>query len=175
MQLPLPLGALRPWRMDDAADLIAAANNRNVSVMLRDWFPYPYTPADADAYLARAIGDEEASVRFCIEVDGRAVGGIGLHPQKDVNRLTAELGYWLAERFWGRGIMSAAVRAIVAHGFATLPLERIEAYVFANNPASARVLEKCGFTFEGRLRRNVIKDGELLDSLVYSILRGEVR
>ncbi len=78
---------------------------------------------------------------FCIEVEGRAAGGIGLHPGHDVNRLTAELGYWLAEPFWGRGIATAAVRAIVPHGFASLPLNRIEAYVYANNPASARVLE----------------------------------
>ena len=156
--------------MDDASALVQAANNRNVSVMLRDMFPHPYTRDDAEGYLAAAISGESEAIRFCIEVDCSAAGGIGLHPQSDINRLTFELGYWLAEPYWGRGIMSAAVRATVAHGFETLPLERIEAYVFANNPASARVLEKCGFSFEGRLRRNVIKNGEVLDSLMFAKL-----
>lgn len=174
MRISLTVGVLRSWRIDDAAALVEAANNRNVSMNLRDMFPHPYTRADAEGYLAVAAVGEQAERRFCIEVDGRAVGGIGLHPQADVNRLTAELGYWLAEPFWGRGIMSGAVPAMVAHGFKTLPLERIEAFVFANNPASARVLEKCGFTLEGRMRRNVIKDGQVLDSLVYSILREEI-
>lgn len=174
MRISLPVGVLRSWQTDDAAALVEAANNRKVAMNLRDMFPHPYTRADAESYLAVAAVGEQAERRFCIEVDGRAVGGIGLHPQGDINRLTAELGYWLAEPVWGRGIMSAAVPVIVAHGFKTLPLERIEAFVFANNPASARVLEKSGFTFEGRMRRNVIKDGQVLDSLVYSILREEV-
>ena len=134
--------------------------------------PHPYTLADAEAYLQNRVVETREHV-LCIEVDGRVGGGIGLHLGEDVNRLTAELGYWLAEPFWGRGIMSEAVPAMVAHGFATLPLQRIEAFVYANNPASARVLEKAGFEFEGRLRRSVIKDGQLLDSLLYAKLREE--
>ena len=133
---------------------------------------HPYTLADAEAYLLERVV-EPMRMMFCIDVGGEAIGGIGLHPGDDINRLTAELGYWIAEPFWGRGIATAAVRAIVPYGFEQQPLERIEAYAFANNPASARVLEKGGFIYEGRLRRNVIKEGEILDSLLYARLRGD--
>lgn len=163
---------LRPWRMTDVPALAAAANNRNVWLTLRDIMPHPYTTADAETYIRRQL-EKSPSLSFCIEIAGGAAGGIGLHPQEDVNRITAELGYWLAEPYWGRGIMTEAVRAVVRHGFNSGLLQRIEAFVYANNRASTRVLEKAGFTFEGRLRSNVIKDGEVLDSLLYSRLRDE--
>ena len=99
-------------------------------------------------------------MKFCIEIDGAAVGGIGVHPGEDVHRHTATVGYWLGEEFWGRGIMTEAVTAVTDFCFENFPLRRISAEVFANNPASARVLEKAGFTFEGRLKNNVLKDGE---------------
>ena len=115
--------------------------------------------------------NEETAHVACIEIDGKAVGAIGLHPGQDVHRRTAELGYWLAEPYWGHGIATAAVRAFVAYGFETFPLDRIYASAYANNPASVRVLEKAGFQFEGRMRKNVIKDGVVLDSLLYAIVR----
>lgn len=174
MELHLNGAVLRPWRKADLEALVEAANNRNVSRTLRDRFPFPYTRDAAEAFLAKQ-SPIESEIAWCIEVEGRVAGGLGLHRGSDVSRLTAELGYWLAEPFWGRGIATAAVRAAVPYAFATLPLERIEAYAFANNPASIRVLEKAGFTCEGRLRRSVIKGGEILDSLVYSVLRGEMR
>ena len=163
---------LRTWRIEDAPELAAAANNRNVWLRLRDRMPHPYSLADAETYV-RNRSEQENEIMLCIEVDGHVAGGIGLHPGADVARIGAELGYWLAEPLWGRGIMSEAVQAIVHRGFATMPIERVEAYVFANNPASVRVLEKCGFQFEGRLRRSVIKDGQVLDSLLYAKLRGD--
>jgi RimJ/RimL family protein N-acetyltransferase len=107
-------------------------------------------------------------MKFCIEIDGAAVGGIGVHPGEDVHRHTATAGYWLGEEFWGRGIMTEVVTAVTDFCFENFPLRRISAEVFANNPASARVLEKAGFSFEGRLRNHVLKDGELLDSLLYA-------
>ncbi|MDQ6861661.1 MAG: GNAT family N-acetyltransferase [Verrucomicrobiota bacterium] len=173
MQIALPQGSLRSWRIEDAPALVEGANNRNVWLRLRDIFPHPYTLANAEAYLGRVVRVKPA-FSFCIELDGRAAGGIGLDAQDDVHHRTAEIGYWLAEPFWGRGVMTHVVRAIIGYGFTALPLDRIEAYVFSNNPTSARVLEKTGFTCEGRLRQNVVKDGQLLDSLVYSILRDEV-
>lgn len=154
--------------------MVAAANNRNVWIFLRDRMPHPYALADAEAYL-KECAQKDSDLVLCIEAEGQVAGSIGLHPGKDVTRLTAELGYWLAEPFWGRGIITAAVRVMVQYGFEQLPLNRVEAYVFANNPASARVLEKAGFSFEGRLRRNVIKDGQILDSLVYARLRDDQR
>jgi RimJ/RimL family protein N-acetyltransferase len=172
VQIELAECTLRSWRLDDAPSLATHANNRKVWLKLRDRMPHPYTLADAEHYLRQRLADP-AGMMFCIDVGGEAIGGIGLHPGDDINRLTAELGYWIAEPFWGRGIATAAVRAIVPHGFAQQPLERIEGYAFANNPASARVLEKAGFTYEGRLRRNVIKDGQMLDSLLYARLRSD--
>lgn len=172
MEIRLTNATLRPWRITDAPALAAAANNRKVWLMLRDRMAHPYTRADAENYIRLQLDNARAST-FCIECEGRAAGGIGVHPQDDVNRITAELGYWLAEPYWSRGIATEAVRAIVAHGFEQRPLRRIEAFVFENNPASARVLEKAGFRYEGRMRQNVIKDGEVLDSLIYARLRDE--
>ena len=134
------------------------ANNRNVWLSLRDLMPHPYTLANAEAYL-RNVAHEGAKYSLCIEVEGKAGGAISLRFESDVHRLTAELGYWLAEPFWGRGIMTEAVSAMVEHAFASFALRRIFASVYANNPASAHVLEKAGFLFEGRIRQNVIKEG----------------
>jgi [ribosomal protein S5]-alanine N-acetyltransferase len=167
MQLVLDRCTIRPWRLDDAASLAKHANNRKVWLGLRDLFPHPYTIPDAHQFLQQAISDQ-STTKFCIEVNGRAVGGMGIHPGEDVHSHTATLGYWLGEDFWGRGIMTDAVAAFIDFCFENFPLRRISAEVFANNPASARVLEKAGFVFEGRLTSNVIKDGELLDSLLYA-------
>jgi ribosomal-protein-alanine N-acetyltransferase len=156
--------------MDDAESLVKHANNRKVWLGLRDLFPHPYTIEDAQEFLQRAIS-EQPEMKFCIEVDGAAVGGIGVHPGQDVYRHTATIGYWLGEKFWGRGIMTEAVTAVTDFCFGNFPLRRISAEVFANNPASARVLEKAGFTFEGRLKNNVTKDGLVLDSLLYARTR----
>ena len=143
MRIQLAQCLLRSWQLEDAPALAEAANNRNVWLRLRDKLPHPYRLSDAEAYL-RGVADHESSHSYCIEVDGKVAGGIGLHPQNDVHRYTAELGYWLAEPFWGRGIMTAAVTSFVAQSFETSPLQRIFASVYANNPASARVFEKAG-------------------------------
>ena len=129
MQLAAGEGLLRPWRREDAPALAAAANNRNVWLTLRDRMPHPYSCADAEAYIEQRI-KEESELVLCVEVEGQAAGGIGLHPGDDVNRVTAELGYWLAEPCWGRGIITAAVGAMVRYGFARLPLNRIEGLRF---------------------------------------------
>ena len=167
MQLVLDRCIVRPWRLDDAESLARHANNRKIWLALRDLFPRPYTIQDAHEFLQRTIS-EGSAMKFCIEIDGVAVGGIGVHPGEDVHRHTATMGYWLGEEFWGRGIMTEAVTAVTDLCFENFPLRRISAEVFANNPASARVLEKAGFTFEGCLKNDVLKDGELLDSLLYA-------
>lgn len=167
MQLVLERCTIRPWRLDDAESLAKHANNRKVWLTLRDRFPHPYTLDDAHEFLQRAIS-EQPTTKFCIEVQGVAAGGIGIRLGQDVHRHTAGLGYWLGEEFWGRGIMTETVATLADFCFENLPLRRIYAEAFANNPASARVLEKVGFVFEGRIKNNVIKDGELLDSLLYA-------
>jgi [ribosomal protein S5]-alanine N-acetyltransferase len=167
MQLVLKSGTIRPWRLDDAESLAKHANNRKIWLALRDLFPHPYTIQDAHEFLQRAIS-QRPTTNFCIEVDGAAVGGIGIRLGQDVHRHTATLGYWLGQNFWGRGIMTEAVAAFTDFYFDNSPLRRISAEVFANNPASARVLQKAGFVFEGRLKNNVFKDGQLLVSRLYA-------
>ena len=167
MQFVLERCTVRPCRLDDAQSVASHANNRKIWLGVRDLFPHPYTIQHAHEFLQRAKS-EQPEMKFCIEVDGAAVGGIGVHPGQDVYRHTATMGYWLGEQFWGRGIMTEAVAAVTDFCFDDFPLRRMSAEVFANNPASARVLEKAGFTFEGRFKNNVMKDGHVLDSLLYA-------
>ena len=169
MKMPLTLErcTVREWQMSDAASLAKHANNRKIWLGLRDLFPHPYHLADANAFLQR-VAAEDPVTSFCIDIDGAAVGGIGIRIGEDVHRHTAELGYWLAEDLWGHGITSDAVPAFSSFCFENFPLQRIYAEPFAKNLASARVLEKAGFVLEGRLRNNVFKDGQVLDSLLYA-------
>jgi len=169
MEIPLNGARIRSWRESDETALVHYANNRNIWINLRDRFPHPYRRADARAWLAHATGSRPET-NFAIEVGGEAAGGIGFHPQEDVHRRSAELGYWLGEPFWGRGIVTQAVRALTAYAFRTHDLVRIYAFVFEWNPASARVLEKAGFTREGCLRRSVVKDGQTIDQFLYAIV-----
>ena len=170
MELRLERCTVRSWRPDDAASLVRHANNRNVWRNLRDRFPHPYTSADAEAWL-RLMSETVPETNLAIDVGGAAVGGIGFTIQEDVYRRSAELGYWLGEEFWGRGITTEAVRAVTTHAFATHDLCRLYAGVFEWNAASARVLEKAGFVCEGRLRRSVVKDGQIIDQFLYAITR----
>jgi RimJ/RimL family protein N-acetyltransferase len=158
---------LRPWRAGDEDSLSRYANNREIWLNLRDRFPHPYTQADAKAWI-QAVAADEPPDHFAIEVESQPVGGIGLMLHNDVERVGAELGYWLGEPFWGRGIMTGAVGLITNYAFATFELTRVYALPYTRNKASMRVLEKAGFTLEGILRRNVIKDGVILDQAVYA-------
>jgi RimJ/RimL family protein N-acetyltransferase len=159
---------LRKWAPSDLHDLVRYADNRNVARWLTDGFPHPYTEADGRSFLDSIASDDPVKV-FAIEVDGHAVGSIGIFPQSDVHRLNAELGYWLAEPYWGRGIMPEAVRRVCNYGFRMFEVERIFARPFGGNRASQRVLEKAGFDFEARFEGAIIKDGERFDELYYAI------
>jgi RimJ/RimL family protein N-acetyltransferase len=162
---------LRRWRADDVDALVRYANNRNIWLNLRDRFPHPYTRADADSWIARCAAEPEPHLQFAIDLDGEAIGGIGFDRMTDIHRLTVEVGYWIAEPYWGRGIASEALRQATEYGFASLGVERIEAGVFSTNLASARVLEKNSYTFEGRVRRAIFKDDQMLDALMYARIR----
>jgi [ribosomal protein S5]-alanine N-acetyltransferase len=159
--------AIRSFRAEDAQSLAQHANDRGIWINLRDRFPHPYTIEDARAWIARAHSEED-STSFAIDVAGEAVGGIGLKLNDDVERVGAEIGYWVGRAFWGRGIATDAVRAFTAHAFATRELTRIYALPFADNAASIRVLEKAGYVREGVLRRSAIKDGVVRDQLMYA-------
>ncbi|QDG53235.1 GNAT family N-acetyltransferase [Persicimonas caeni] len=167
MELDLERCTVRSWRLDDMESLVRHANNRKVWRNLRDSFPHPYTLEDAEEWVTIA-GAQDPEVNFAIAVDDVAVGGIGFELQTDVFRKSAEIGYWLGERFWGQGIMTEAVRAVTSFGFATLGFERIYAGVFSWNPGSARVLEKVGYEFEAKLRNAIYKEGHLLDEYIYA-------
>jgi ribosomal-protein-alanine N-acetyltransferase len=161
---------VRPWRVGDEASLARYADNRNVSRNLKDRFPSPYSAADAEAWIGR-VATQTPVTAFAIVVDGAAVGGIGFELGTDVHRRSAEIGYWLGEPFWGRGIATEALRAVTEYAFATFDICRLEAGVFDWNPASARVLEKAGYTLEGRARCAVVKNGRLGDRLLYALVR----
>lgn len=159
---------LRPWRVGDEASLVVHANNRDVWLNLRDQFPHPYTREDAEAWVKFASNQTQPT-SLAIEVDSEAVGGVGLKLHDDVERVSAEIGYWLGQRFWNRGIMSAAVRAVTEYGFEHFSLTRVYALPFVTNVASHRVLEKAGYVREGLLRRSAIKDGVVLDQVLFAI------
>jgi len=167
VELRLEHCLVRGWRLDDAKSLARHANNRRVWLGLRDQFPHPYTIEDANEFL-RSVTNKQPVTNFCIEIEAAAAGGIGIRLGEDVHRQTANLGYWLGEEFWGRRIMTEVVSAVVTYCFEKFPLDRIYAEVYSNNPPSARVLEKAGFVLEGRLRKNVVKEKEILDSLLYA-------
>ena len=162
---------LRPWCDADIPSLVKYANNRAVSRNLRNVFPHPYTRQDAEKWVKRCKEDTSGGLSFAIEVEDEAVGGIGSRALDDVYFKTAEIGYWLGEPFWGRGIMSEAASLVTDAAFEGLDIVRIEARVFEWNAGSARVLEKAGFHLEARLERSVFKDGELTDQLMYALLR----
>jgi ribosomal-protein-alanine N-acetyltransferase len=170
MQLDIGEWQIRSWRPQDKESLVKYANNRKVWINLCDTFPHPYTEKDAKAWL-NFTRRQEPEVNFAVASDQQAIGGIGLHLQGDVHRRSAGIGYWLGEPFWGQGIATKAVGAFTEYAFANFDLVRIFGEVFEWNPASARVLEKAGYTYEGRLRQSVTKDGRTIDRLVYAIIR----
>ena len=169
MEIPLEGARIRSWKRSDQGSLVRYANNPRIWINLRDRFPHPYRVADARAWLTHVTA-QRPETNFTIEVGGEAAGGIGFHPQEDVHRRSAEIGYWLGEPFWGRGIATQAVRALASYALRAHDLTRIYAFVFEWNPASARVLEKAGFTREGRLRQSVTKDGRTIDQFLYAMV-----
>lgn len=166
-----PAVELRPFRPGDEAPLVAIANDREIWRFVRDAFPHPYTLRDAERWIAYNMQLVEP-VNFGVIADDVLVGGVGLVPGHDVQRHSAELGYWIGRRHWGRGIASAAVAQMVALAFGPLDFVRLHAGVFVHNPASVRVLEKSGFEREGTMRKWAVKDGAYVDAYAYACLRG---
>lgn len=168
-QLDCGVALLRAWQSSDLDSLVANASHADVSSGLRDRFPYPYTGDDGRVWLARAV--DETDRAWAIEIDGAAVGGVSLHPGSDVHRHSAEIGYWIGRRYWGRGLMSTIITCFAPEAMRAFRLHRLFATVYENNPASMRVLEKAGFEREGVQKSAVVKRGELLDLVVYARVR----
>jgi [ribosomal protein S5]-alanine N-acetyltransferase len=161
---------LRPWHLDDLDHLVRFANNKKIACNLTDAFPHPYSREDGIAFINKFKDDDPLRV-FAIEIDGIPCGAIGISPQPDVHRKNLEMGYWLAEEYWGKGIVTEAVRQIIDYGFKTFDINRIFARPYATNLASQRVLEKAGMKLEARFEKSIYKNGQLLDEFIFSIRR----
>ena len=170
MQIDIAPWQIRSYRAADADALARNADNRNVSRNMRDAFPFPYRLSDASAWIEFA-SSQSPQTNFAITANGEVIGGIGITLQSDVNRRSAEIGYWLGEPHWGQGIATASLRAMTDWAFAEFDLVRIYAEVFEWNPASGRVLEKAGYELEGRLRKSIVKDDQIIDALLYATIR----
>jgi [ribosomal protein S5]-alanine N-acetyltransferase len=160
---------VRPYESIDVASLALNANDKEVWINLPDRFPSPYTYTDAREWinLARTA---RPIIHFCIAVDGEAAGGIGIFPQDDVHRKTAEIGYWLGKKYWGKGYTTEALQATTSYFFQNFDLVRLYAYVFEWNTGSQRVLEKSGYHLEAVLKQSAFKANKNIDQFLYAKL-----
>ncbi|BDZ68409.1 GNAT family N-acetyltransferase [Methanobacterium ferruginis] len=170
MRIECETCVLRRWKTSDLEDLVENANNYHIAINMRDLFPSPYTLEDGKNWL-EITSCEEKNCFLAITVNNHAVGGIGLTLGEDIERISAELGYWLGEKYWGKGITSSAIKGIVNYGFNELGLERIFAKPLEYNTASRRVLEKNGFQLEGIMKKSVIKEGKIYNQALYALTR----
>lgn len=163
---------LRSWRIDDASDLADALNNKKILDNLRDGLPYPYTENDARYFITAMLNaNKENTYAFAITVEDKAVGSIGVFRKDNIHSRTAELGYYVSEPYWGKGIGTSAVKQICKYIFENTDILRIFAEPFSYNAASCRILEKSGFEYEGTLRKNAVRNGVVLDMKMYSIIK----
>jgi len=162
---------LREWRLSDKRMLAENANNINIWNNVRDYFPHPYTEDDAEQFIRMVMDKPKPPTDYAIEIDGQAVGGIGVVPQTDVHKITIEIGYWLGEKYWNRGIMTNAVKQMVEYTFENFPVTKIFAPIFDFNISSMRVLEKAGFIREAVLKNSAIKNGKTIDLYYYGFIK----
>lgn len=166
---------IRKWELSDARDLAVALSNTKIQDNLRDGLPYPYTEQDGTDFISAMLSaDENETFAFAITVDSKVIGSIGVFRQGNIHRQTGELGYYISEEYWGKGIMTEAVKQICKYVFYKSDIIRIYAEPFAYNAASCRVLEKAGFQCEGTLRNNAVKNGKAIDMKIYSLLKTEI-
>lgn len=163
---------IRKWKMEDAENLAAALNNKKIHDNLRDGLPLPYTVKDAEEYITSMLeADCNEIFAFAITVDDKAVGSIGVFRKENIHSQTAEMGYYIAEPYWGKGLGTSAVKQTCKFIFSNTDIIRIFAEPFAHNAASCCILEKAGFSFEGTLRKNAVKNNTVIDMKMYSLIR----
>ena len=166
---------IRKWKLTDAKDIAVALSNKKIQDNLRDGLPYPYSEQDGIDYISSMLSaNEDETFAFAITLDDKVIGSIGVFRQQNIHRQTAEMGYYIAEEYWGKGIMTDAVKQICEYVFKNSDILRIYAEPFAYNTGSCRVLEKAGFQYEGTLRNNAVKNGKVIDMKIYSLLREEL-
>jgi len=161
---------LREWQMSDIASLAENANNINIWNNVRDAFPHPYSEEDGKEFITKVLNGE-FGIQKAIVVEGKAVGGVGVFPQSDVERISAEIGYWLGEKYWNKGIVTEAVKEMVTYVFTNYSFQKIFTAVFDFNIASQKVLQKAGFEREAILKQAVIKNGKVVDAHYYGIIK----
>lgn len=161
---------LRPWHLDDLSSLKKYADNEKIAQFMTNKFPYPFTEEKGIAFINFATKDNPIHI-FAIDFEGEAIGGIGIHPLEDIFKKNAELGYWLAEPYWGKGIMGIAILKILDFAFQTYDINRVFARPFGNNHSSQKLLEKSNFKLEGRFEQVIYKNGAYQDEWVYAIKR----
>ena len=165
---------IRKWKLTDAKDIAVALSNKKIQDNLRDGLPYPYSEQDGIDFISSMLtANEDETFAFAITLDDKVIGSIGVFRQQNIHRQTAEMGYYIAEEYWGKGIMTDAVKQICDYVFKNSDILRIYAEPFAYNTGSCRVLEKAGFQYEGTLRNNAVKNGKVIDMKMYSLLREE--
>ena len=165
---------IRKWKLTDAKDIAVALSNKKIQDNLRDGLPYPYSEQDGIDFISSMLSaNEDETFAFAITLDDKVIGSIGVFRQQNIHRQTAEMGYYIAEEHWGKGIMTDAVKQICNYVFKNSDILRIYAEPFAYNTGSCRVLEKAGFQYEGTLRKNAVKNGKVIDMKMYSLLREE--
>ncbi len=165
---------IRKWKLTDAKDIAVALSNKKIQDNLRDGLPYPYSEQDGIDFISSMLSaNEDETFAFAITLDDKVIGSIGVFRQQNIHRQTAEMGYYIAEEYWGKGIMTDAVKQICEYVFKNSDILRIYAEPFAYNTGSCRVLEKAGFQYEGTLRNNAVKNGKVIDMKMYSLLREE--
>ena len=165
---------IREWKFDDASDLAIAVNNKKVQDNLRDGIPFPYTGKDAEDYIQLVLSTPIDTAYFwAIHENNKAIGSIAILRKDNIHCRTAELGYYIGEYYWGKGITTNAVKEACDYVFSHTDIIRIFAEPFLYNTASCRVLEKAGFVFEGTLKKNAVKNGQVIDMKLYALVKNE--
>ncbi len=163
---------IREWQIEDAENLASVINNKKIQDNLRDGIPYPYTVENAKEFITSMLSaDKEETYAFAITVDDKAVGSIGVFRCNNIHFRSAEMGYYIAESYWGKGIGTNAVKQACKYIFDYTDIIRIFAEPFSYNTASCHILEKAGFHCEGILRKNAIKNGVILDMKMYALTK----
>lgn len=174
MNLKFAHYCIRDLSVSDIESLVKYANNHLVSKFLRDTFPYPYTKQDAERWI-ECVKKDKINLSFAISDNNELIGGIGAMPNQDVNRFTAEIGYWLGEPFWNKGISTNAVKIFCKYLFENYKFNHLTASIYEGNDASMKVVQKAGFKLEGVLRKNVFKENKFLDQYIYGLLKEELK
>ncbi len=167
---------IRFWRIEDAPYLAKALNNKKIHDKLRDGLPFPYTVEHAEEFIMAMLNSNiDRTFTFAITVNDKAVGSIGVFRKDNIHFRTAEMGYYIAEQYWGRGIGTSAVKQVCSYIFMHTDIIRIYAEPFADNIASCRILEKSGFVCEGVLRKNAVKNDKIIDMRMYSLVKSNMK